>query len=441
MFKNIPNFGSIPGESILEHESPTVAGDPSTYNAYGRLVNHAYPFFLKKMGLNCEAVKAEGAVITDADGKMYIDCVGGYGVANVGHNHPVVVQALIEQLLQGTPPARPFITQLPVRLAEALSMLTGGRLACSFVCNSGSEAVDTALKLARLQSGRKKIIAARGSFHGYTCGALSASGIAAFKRPFEPLLPGMHHVPFGDITALERMISDDTAAVLLEPVQHEAGITLPPPGYFEQVRRLCSDRGCLLILDEIKTGLGKTGRMLGCNHFGVTPDVLLLGKSLGGGLVPVGALLADAKLWKKFGLSFSMSASSYAWNALACRAGLAVLGLLEDGSLSKACAENGRFLLAGMQSLAVRYPKVLKGAAGLGLLLGLEAVNARTAAELSRELIADGILALTAFGNASVLMFEPPLVLSAHQAGAIIQALEKSCTIVSGKAKGDYAGL
>lgn len=427
--------------AITTSADRSCASKREVYEAYGKFINQAYPLFLKKLGLNGVAVKAEGATITDSEGKVYIDCVGGYGTSNLGHNHQVLVQSLVEQLYQKNQATRPFITELSVQAAETHTSLTGGTLACSFLCNSGSEAIDNAVKLARLHKRKKQIIAARGAFHGYTCGALSVSGITSFKRPFEPLIPDIDHVPFGEIDPLKQLLSDKTAAVLLEPVQNEAGVVLPPARYFEEVRRICDEKEIILIIDEVKTGLGKTGRVLACEHFGIVPDVLVLGKSLGGGLIPAGALVAKEKLWKKFGLSFSMSASSYAWNALACRAAITTIGLITGGQLVTECAEKGSLLLTGMRSLCARHPALLKQATGLGLLIGLETVHPGVATGLTRELIRQGVLTMPAFGNASVLMFEPPLIISFQQIREIITCLERSCEQLDRKAEADYADM
>lgn len=427
-------------ETMPDKTAPATDSSALLYESYGRTISQTYPLFLKKLGIDHSAVRAEGATITDAQGKEYIDCVGGYGVSNLGHNHPVLVQSLIDQLHQKNQATRPLITELQVRLAENISSLTEGALPCSFVCNSGSEAIDSALKLARLYKGKKQIIAARGSFHGYTVGALSVSGIPAFKRPFEPLLPDIDLVPYGDITRLKSAVSDRTAAVLLEPVQHEAGVVVPPAGYFPEVRRICDETDALLIIDEIKTGLGKTGRMLGCGHFGILPDVLVLGKSLGGGLMPIGVVAGKEKLWKKFGLSFSMSASSYAGNVLSCRAAVTAIALLRDGALVADCSEKGRILLNGLRDAAAKHPELLKRAEGLGLLIGLETAHAGIATALTRELIRRGVLAVPAFGNACFVMFEPPLVISVKQIRQVIEAIENSCEKLA-KEKGAYADL
>jgi putrescine aminotransferase len=401
--------------------------DSMLFESYRKFINPTYPLFLKKFGLDRVALKAEGATITDSEGTTYIDCVGGYGLFNLGHNHPEIIQSLKNQLDENHLFTKPFITELPVRLAENLCKISPGELSCSYICNSGSEAIDNAIKLARLHSGKKKIIAAENSFHGYTFGALSASGIASFKRSFEPLVPDITHIPYGDIGALSETISSETAAVLLEPIQHEAGVFIPDESYLREVRRLCDEKEVILIIDEIKTGLGKTGQMFACDHLGIVPDILVIGKSLGGGLVPIGGIVAKKNLWNKFGLSFPMSASSFSGNVLACRAALTAIHILQRDGLLDDCTDKGRFLLESLKRLVKKYPNILKSANGLGLLLGIETVHPQVALALAREMIRQNVLVLPTFANFSALMIEPPLVISVDQIQYVLQAFEKSC--------------
>ena len=385
---------------------------------------------MNKLGLNKIAAKAQGATITDSDGKTYIDCVGGYGLFNVGHNNPDIIQSLIDQLEEQQLYTKPLISEIQVRMAECIAKIAPGELTCSFILNSGSEAIDCAIKLVRLHKGTKTIITAQKSFHGHTFGAISASGIPSFNRAFQPLLPGFVNVPFGDIEALERSISADTAAVLIEPIQHEAGIVLPPDGYLRKVRSLCDQHNLLLILDEIKTGFGKTGRMFACEHYDVVPDILVLGKSLGGGLIPAGAVVAKNHLWKRFSLSFSMSASSYAGNVLACRAGLSTIRYIQQGSLLEDCAEKGRMLLRSFKEYVGEYPDILRSANGLGLLIGIETQSGKAAFELAQEMIRQGVLMIPAFGKSSVLMVEPPLVISFQQIRTVADSFAAACSKV-----------
>ena len=407
--------------------------DMNLFESYGRLINPAYPSFLNKLGLNKVAVRAQGATITDSEGNTYIDCVGGYGLFNLGHNNPDIIESLTDQLKEQQLLTKPLISEIQVRLAECIEKITPGELSCSFILNSGSEAIDCAIKLVRLHRGGKTIITAQKSFHGHTFGALTASGIPSFKRAFQPLLPGFISVPFGDIEALKQSISADTGAVLIEPIQHEAGILLPLNGYLQKVRKLCDEHGLILILDEIKTGFGKTGRMFACEHYNVVPDILVLGKSLGGGLIPTGAVIAKSHLWKRFGLSFPMSASSYAGNVLACRAALSTIRYIQQGNLLADCAEKGKMLLRSLRDCVGEYPNILRSAEGLGLLIGIETQSGKIALELAKEMIRQRIIMVPAFGNSSILMVEPPLVISFQQIRAVVDSFAAACVNVSNK--------
>ncbi|MHC4324793.1 MAG: aspartate aminotransferase family protein [Planctomycetota bacterium] len=408
-----------------------ISKDMNLFESYGRLINPAYPSFLNKLGLNKVAVKAQGATITDSEGNIYVDCVGGYGLFNLGHNNPDIIESLTDQLKEQQLLTKPLISEVQVRLAECIEKITPGKLSCSFILNSGSEAIDCAIKLVRLHKGKKTIITAQRSFHGHTFGALTASGIPSFKRAFQPLLPGFISVPFGDIEALKESITADTGAVLIEPIQHEAGILLPPSSYLQEVRKLCDENDLILILDEIKTGFGKTGRMFACEHYNVVPDILVLGKSLGGGLIPTGAVVAKSHLWKRFGLSFSMSASSYAGNVLACRAGISTIRYIRQGSLLADCVEKGKMLLRSFRECIEQYPDILRSANGLGLLIGIETQSGKIALELIKEMIRQGIIVVPAFGNSSVLMVEPPLVISFQQIRAVVDSFATACVNVN----------
>ncbi len=414
-----------------QSEACSPSKDVSLFEAYGRLINPTYPSFLSRFGLNNAAHKAEGATIIDSDGNSYIDCIAGYGAFNLGHNHPGIVAALTDQLGRCQLFTKPLISEIQVTMAESLEAVTPGELTCSFVVNSGSEAIDSALKLVRLHKGAGQIITARNSFHGHTFGALAASGMPSFKRSFEPLVPGFVHVPFGDIEALKESICADTAAVMIEPIQHEAGVSVPPDGYVRQVRRLCDENDLMLVFDEIKTGFGKTGRMFACDHFETVPDILVVGKSLGGGLMPIGAVIAKRRFWQKFGLSFPMSASTFSGNVLACRAGIETIRLIEQQGLPEACAKKGAFLLNEFRRCVEEYPGILRGVKGLGLLIGIETRASSVARNLAQEMIRQKVLAVPAFANPAVLMIEPALIISFEQINRIANTFAAACGKIS----------
>ncbi len=401
--------------------------DEELYQVFGNLINPAHPNYLKRLGLNNVAVKAEGVTITDSEGKTYLDCIAGYGLLNIGHNHPGAIKALKEQIDKKELFTKPFISEIQVRLAEKLKDISPDDLSCSFICNSGSEAIDSSIKLARLSKKRPEIIAANNSFHGYTFGALSVSGSAAFTKQFQPLVPGINHVPFGDTEAVEKSITSETAAVLLEVIQHESGVVLPPDDYFKNVSNICNERDVILIVDEIKTGFGKTGKMFAIENYNISPDILVVGKSLGGGLMPVSAMIAKKKIWRKFGLSFSMSASSFAGNVLSCSAALATIEIIHKDGLIENCRKMGKILVRGLNKFIQQYPKIVKNVCGIGLLVGIEFAQPGMVMNSVKEMIDNGVLVAPAFGNKFILMIEPPLGINEEQIQTVINTFGKAC--------------
>lgn len=395
------------------------------YDAYGELINPWYITHLRKMGILNVGVKAEGATFTDSAGNVFIDCTAGYGIGNLGHNNPQVVNALVEQLQSGQVNTRPFINKIQIELAELLKEISPPGLECSYLLNSGSEAIETALKLVRLYKGGKKIISMEHSFHGHTLGALSVSGVPAFKKSFMPLLPAFEQVPFGNINALQDSIDESTAAVMIEPVQHDAGVKVPAKEYLQQVRELCSAKDVILVFDEVITGIGKTGFMFASQYFDVVPDILVAGKSLGAGLIPIGAVLARKNLWQRFGLSFPMTASSYGGNALACRAAVESIKFIRENNVLESARQKSELLFSGLKSLAVKYSGFIRSLNGIGMLFGMEITEKNTAAAIVRKMIENKVIVYQSFGNPFVIMIEPPIVISNDQIERVIEAFNK----------------
>jgi putrescine aminotransferase len=376
------------------------------------------------MGIFNIGANAEGASITDSKGNIYIDCSSGYGIGNLGHNNPQIVNALLDQLKKGEVNSKPFINKIQVELAELLKEISPGNLECSFLVNSGSEAVETALKLIRLYKGEKKIISMENSFHGFTFGALSVSGVPAFKKSYSPLLPSFEQVPFGDLNKLESVINESTAAVFLEPVQHDAGIKIPSREYLQSVRKLCTERNIILVFDEVITGMGKTGFMFASNYFEVEPDILIIGKSLGAGLVPIGAVIARKDLWQRLGMSFPMTATSYGGNSLACRAAIESIKILRSDSLLKSVRKKSKILNSGLKKIIYKFPDLVKSLNCIGLLCGLELVDKKISASLVRKMIDKKVIVYQSFGNPFFIMIEPPLIISTEQIERVIEAFD-----------------
>jgi acetylornithine/LysW-gamma-L-lysine aminotransferase len=274
-------------------------------------------------------VRGLGARVWDADGHEYIDCAGGQGTANLGHAHPAIVKAVSEQASRLISCPEIFYNDQRALLLDRLAGAAPPGLERVFLCNSGAEAVEAALKFARLSTGRHEVVAAMRGFHGRTMGALSATWTRAYREPFEPLVPGFRHVPYNDSSVMQSAITSETAAVILEVVQGEGGVHPCDPGYLAEVKAICEARGALLILDEVQTGYGRTGKMFACEHHGMQPDLMCIAKSMAGGL-PMGACLIGPRVGP---LPAMAHGSTFGGNPLACAAALATLAVMRNDDL------------------------------------------------------------------------------------------------------------
>jgi putrescine aminotransferase len=293
----------------------------------------------------------------------------------------------------------------------------------SFFCNSGTEAVEGAIKLARLYSGKTEIISTRNSYHGVSMGALSATGREVFRKPFEPLLNGFKHVQFGDIDALEDAINEDTAAVILEPIQGEGGINVPKSGYLRKVRQLTKKKGVLLILDEVQTGMGRTGRMFACEHESVVPDILCLAKALGGGVMPIGCFMSTSKIWKVLEPNPSIHNSTFGGNPLACTAASACIEVLLDEHLPARSAVMGNVFMRELESLQEEYPEFIADVRGRGLLIGLEFTSKELRERVQVDLFHNGVLVAATMNSNKTVRIEPPLIITEAQIKLMTETL------------------
>jgi len=357
-------------------------------------------------------VRGQGALLYDADNTAYLDCSSGHGVANLGHAHPRVAAAIAKQAATLVTLFESFPNDQRAALMEKLTSFTPG-LKRVFFCNSGAESVEAAFKFARISTGRTGIVAAMRGFHGRTLGALSATWNKHYREPFAPLLPGVSHVPFNNVEALDKAVSDQTAAIILEAVQGEGGVYPAQPQYLQAARRICNERGALLIMDEVQTGFGRTGRMFAYQHFGIVPDLLCCAKSLAGGL-PMGAVLISEKVQN---LAPGVHGSTFGGNPLACAAALAALSVMEEEDLARQAAEKGAYL---MQKLNGINSPVIREVRGLGLMIGIELKQ--KAAPYLKALQENHIIALNA--GMSVIRLLPPLVITYEQLDLVADALQ-----------------
>ena len=358
-------------------------------------------------------VRGQGASLFDADGVEYLDCSSGHGVANLGHAHPKIAEALYRQASTLITLFETFPNDKRAELMKKLTALVAG-LDRVFLCNSGTESVEAAFKFARISTGRKNIVAAMRAFHGRTYGSLSATFNKKYREGFEPLVPGFSHVPFNNIEALDKAINQETAAVILEVVQGEGGVYPASIEYMQAARRFCDERGALLIVDEIQSGFGRTGTMFAIEHFGITPDLLCCAKSLAGG-VPMGAVLIGHTVKN---LTPGVHGSTFGGNPLACAAAIAALGVIEEEDLPRQALVKGAYLRDKLRR--IESPNI-REVRGIGLMIGIELKE--KVAPYIKQLQENRIIALNA--GMTVIRLLPPLVISYQQIDHLVDVLKE----------------
>jgi putrescine aminotransferase len=412
---------------------------------YKEYVNSAAVQLLGLLDFDKHFVKAKGTKVYDEDGKEYVDFLGGYGALNVGHNNEYVLEGIkkavgLPNILQAS------IYNFAGVLAKNLSLLTGGQLKRTFFANSGAEAVEGALKIAKIASGKSKIAYCQNSFHGKSMGALSVTGREKYQNPFKPLVPDCYPVPYGDDKALEDLLKmGGFAAFIVEPIQGEGGINVPPSGYLRRAREICDKYGVYLIIDEIQTGFGRTGYMFAYQAEEIVPDIMCFAKSIGGGIVPIGGYIAKDEIWKKAYGSMDkafLHTSTFGGNTLACAAGIATIEYLVENNLDRQAKEKGDYFIKKLLELKAKYP-VIKDVRGRGLMIGLEfeepkgilnKITAGKLSELSKEYFASlvagklmneyGIITAYTLNNPNVIRLEPPLIVEYDEIDKVLFALE-----------------
>ncbi len=413
---------------------------------YARHVNPQWVRLLNTLQMNVRYERCSGCELYTHDGRRILDFLSGYCVHNAGHNHPAIVAALHDELDRSGPAMlQSHVSDLAGQLAHRLVQTAGGRVKRAFFCSSGSEGVEAAIKFSRAATGRTGLLCAENAFHGLTCGALSLMSDEFWRAGFGPLLPGVQAVPFGDLEILERKLaSRDFAAFIVEPIQAEAGIRVPGPAYLRSAQELCRRYGTLFVLDEVQTGMYRTGEFLAAHRFGVEPDMVILAKALSGGLVPVGALLTSEAVSDSVYSSLKRSivhTSTFSENSLSMRAGLATLDVLEHEMLGERAVRLGAALRRGLEETLAPY-EMVKAVRGEGLLSGIEftaprQLRLRIAFESFRRihpgmfgqvlvmrLFRDhGILTQVCGNNFLVLKVAPPLVISEEQLDHFIDAI------------------
>ena len=358
-------------------------------------------------------IKGKGIVVTDADGKDYLDFLGGIATSILGHAHPAIVKAVSKQVSILGHVSNFYAHPYEIALAEKLVRMTGDKGAKVFFCQSGAEANEAGFKLSR-RTGKVRVVAAQGAFHGRTMGALSLTGQPAKREPFLPLIKGVKHVPYGDIGAMRKAVTKKTAMVIIEPIMGEAGVIVPPADYLQQLRTLCDEKGALLVIDAVQTGMGRTGDWFGYEYSGITPDVITLAKGLGGGL-PLGAMIALGKAAELF--QPGDHGSTFGGNPVTTAAGLAAIDVIESKKLLAKVKKQGAYLI---QELAL-IPGV-KEVRGAGLLLGIE-LDSLKASDIATAMRNAGVLVNAA--NETTIRIAPALIVTDAQINKFISIFRK----------------
>jgi putrescine aminotransferase len=374
----------------------------------------------------------QGSYFQDITGRRFIDCLGGYGIYSAGINHPKIVRAVKSQLERMPLSSQELLDPLRGALAELLGELAPGDLQESFFINNGTDAVEGAMKLARMHTGRPGFISTIRGFHGKSYGSLSLMGKGEYRKPFEPMLQDVFFVPFGDAKAVENelkkaeAVGHGIAGLVVEPVQGEAGAIVPPDDYWPRLRELCTRFGVLLIADEVQTGMGRTGKLFAVEHWDVQPDILCLGKALGGGVMPLSAFMSTPEIWKVLEPNPFIHSSTFGGNPLACAAGIAAVNVTLEEDLPGQAAATGEYMLTELRKLQKRFSDHLVDVRGLGLLIGLEFVDSEFGYAVAAGLFKRGVLVAGTLLNAKTLRIEPALNIPRPLVDEVLDKLEET---------------
>ncbi|TKB27187.1 putrescine aminotransferase [Desulfopila sp. IMCC35006] len=423
-----------PEAEVTDAERKWVA--ESTYQNFANHINKGFLEYRKSVTETDDFAltdwQGQGSILKDVMGREYIDMLGGFGLYSPGIRHPKIVAAAKAQIDRSPQYSQEMLDPLRAHLAKVIAKLTPGDIQYGFFANSGTEAVDGAMKLAKLYTGKSGFVSTLKGFHGKSLGALSLLGKAVYREPLLPLLSGVRQVPFGDADAVEQIlknaqaVGDGIAGVVVEPIQGEAGAIEPPDDYWPRLRQICDTYEVLLIADEVQTGFGRTGKIFGVDHWGVTPDIMCFGKALGGGVIAMSAFFSTAKIWECMEPNPFMHTTTTGGNPVACAAALAQITVLLEEDLAGQAAEKGEYLKKKVSALQQKYPHILSGIRGRGLLLGMVFPNDEIGFKVASGLFSRGILTAGTLNNAKVIRLEPALNIPYALLDTVLQRLEET---------------
>jgi len=422
---------------LSEEEKKKIIDD--SVDNFNQHVNPGWLLYRKSVSTDATFVEWQDSEETfqDVHGTSFIDCLGGFGVYTAGHRNPEIVKAVAAQLNRYALHSQELVDPLRGYLAQLVAMITPGDMQYAFFCNGGAEAVEMALKLARLASGKHYFISMVDGFHGKSMGAVSCTGKADYRTPYLPIIQGVQHVEFGNADAVETAIrnliavGESVAAVIVEPIQGEAGIIVPPDDYLQKLREICDRYDVFLILDEIQTGMGRTGTLWACDAHDVVPDILVYGKAFGGGVMPITGIAARPHLWvdQLKENPWILGSPTFGGNPLACAAAIAAIKYTIENDLPRQIAEKGAYLMDKLIALKAKH-EILVDVRGKGLLVGLEYPTEEIGWKVSKGLFKRGVLTGGTLNNAKVNRIEPPGIISYETLDVVVSRLDETLTEV-----------
>lgn len=427
-------LGYIASAELSSEERKQIERD--SIDNYNTFVNPGWLKYRKSVSTNAAFIEwmDEGDCFYDVNGEEFIDCLGGFGIYMLGHRHPEVLKYVSAQLNRQALHSQELVDPLRGYLAKIMADITPGDLQYCFFTNGGAEAVEMAIKLARIASGGRWYISAINGFHGKSMGAVSIGGKSTYRTPYLPMVQQVQHVEYGNASDIRKAIrnlqhvGEKVAAVVLEPIQGEAGIILPPPGYLKEVRQICDEYGVFLIFDEIQTGMGRTGTMFRCEAEKVVPDIMTYGKAFGGGVMPITGIIARPHLWVEELQEnpWLLGSPTFGGNPLACSAALATINYMLENDVPKLAEEKGVFLLEGLKELKNRHPKLIQEVRGIGLMLGIEFYKSEMGYSVAKGMFARRVMTAGTLINSKTIRFEPGATISYESLGKVLSRLDEA---------------
>lgn len=427
-------LGYIQSDSMTTDQKDKMTKD--TLNYFNNYVSPGWLKYRKSVSTDAAVLEwtDRDAVIHGLKGEEFIDCLGGFGIYTCGHRNQYILNAVLAQLKHQALHSQELLDPLRGYLAKAVADITPGDLEKCFFTNGGAEAVEMALKLARIATGGRWFISTVGAFHGKSMGAISMGGKGSYRVPYIPMVQQVQHVEYGNAEDMRKAIrnlvavGEKVAAVILEPVQGEAGIIIPPKGYLKKVREICDEYNVALIFDEIQCGMGRTGTMWRCEAEGVTPDIMTFGKAFGGGIMPITGIICRSKMWVQQLIDnpWLLGSPTFGGNPVCCAAALATISYMLKEDIPNQAKEKGAYLIKKLRALAAEFPEVIQEVRGVGLMIGVEFHTNEIGYSVAKGLFSRGVLTAGTLVNSKTIRFEPPAIIKYEQLDQVIVRVKEA---------------